>query len=242
MTLGTQRFRLETVDPAAEPYLIGQVTPMGDVLGEASRARALADRVMQRFIRYVEMLQVEEAGPGKRRRGTVRSGDEPVGAAEPPPPESLGEPWALDAEALAEALDAGMLEEGIPSEGPLTGGPAAGLPTDPGARDLAGAGSAQAAEPAPAEPAAAGAGRAREESLDDAARRLTIPDDPTVLSYLLSGIVQIETIRRQGLLEMPTTELRLAELAHLLDREIALLERGLGSYSPDPRLAGLRRN
>src|SRR5207237_1050284 len=45
-------------------------------------------------------------------------------------------------------------------------------------------------------------------ALNEAARRLTIPEDPTVLSYVLSGIVQIESIRRQGLLEMPTTELR----------------------------------
>src|SRR5205823_12504540 len=85
-------------------------------------------------------------------------------------------------------------------------------------------------------------GNSFDAALDEAARRLTIPEDPTVLSYLLSGIVQIESIRRQGLLEMPTTELRLVELAHLLDREIALLERGLGTYSPDPRLADLRRN
>jgi hypothetical protein len=41
---------------------------------------------------------------------------------------------------------------------------------------------------------------------------------------------------------MPTTELRLVELAHLLEREISLLERGLGSYTPDPRLTALRRN
>jgi len=76
----------------------------------------------------------------------------------------------------------------------------------------------------------------------NATRRVAIPDDPTVLSYLLSGIVQVESIRRQGLLESPTTELRLAELAHLLEREIALLERGLSRYAPDPRLSFLRRN
>src|SRR5881628_813444 len=73
-----------------------------------------------------------------------------------------------------------------------------------------------------AEPAEAAALRDRAEFLDEAARRLTIPDDPTILSYLLSGIVQVESLRRQGLLEMPTTERRLEELAHLLDREIAL--------------------
>ena len=73
-------------------------------------------------------------------------------------------------------------------------------------------------------------------------RGLAIPDDPTVLSHLLSGIVQVESIRRQALLEMPTTELRLVELARVLDREIVLLERGLGTYTPDPRTSALRRN
>ena len=45
---------------------------------------------------------------------------------------------------------------------------------------------------------------------DDVATELTIPDDPTVLSYLLSGIVQVELPRRQRLLEAETTEERLA--------------------------------
>ena len=82
----------------------------------------------------------------------------------------------------------------------------------------------------------------RRSFLDDTARSLAIPDDPTVLSYLLSGIVEVEPIRRQNLLEMPTSELRLAELASLLKLEIALLERRLRNYTPDPRLLALRRN
>jgi hypothetical protein len=216
VTLGRQRFRLEGVDPDAQPYLVGQITPLDEVLGEATRARALGDRVIQLFIRYLELLQVEEAAREPRPRGAVGSPGADAVAEEPPhPAESHGVAWALDSDALAEALDAGVLEEGVQP-------------------DVA----AQASEPeAPIEPE-----RTRAEILDEAARQLTIPDDPTILSYLLSGIVQVESIRRQGLLEMPTTELRLVELAHLLDREIALLERGLGSYVPDPRLSMLRRN
>ena len=57
------------------------------------------------------------------------------------------------------------------------------------------------------------------------ARDLTIPDDPTVLSYLLSGIVQVELPRRQALLEAATTVERLEELISLLDREVLLLTR-----------------
>ncbi len=72
--------------------------------------------------------------------------------------------------------------------------------------------------------------------------RVTIPDDPTVLSYLLSGIIQVDQPRRQALLEAETTVDRIAELLRLIDRETALLERRLRNYSVDPRSAALRRN
>jgi hypothetical protein len=70
-----------------------------------------------------------------------------------------------------------------------------------------------------------------------------IPDDPTVLSHLLSGIVQIELPRRQALLEARTTTERLEALIRLLDREVLLLAARLRLFTPDPRLArGLRRS
>ncbi len=72
--------------------------------------------------------------------------------------------------------------------------------------------------------------------------RVTIPDDPTVLSYLLSGIIQVDQPRRQALLEAGNTVERIAELLRLIDREIALLERRLRNYSVDPRTAAMRRN
>ena len=72
--------------------------------------------------------------------------------------------------------------------------------------------------------------------------RVTIPDDPTVLSYLLSGIIQVDQPRRQDLLEAETTVERIDELLRLIDREIALLERRLRNYSVDPRSAAMRRN
>jgi Lon protease-like protein len=67
---------------------------------------------------------------------------------------------------------------------------------------------------------------------------LTIPDDPTVLSYLLSGIVQVELPRRQALLEAETTVDRLEGLIDLLEREVTLLGRRLRFFSPDPRTLG----
>ena len=72
---------------------------------------------------------------------------------------------------------------------------------------------------------------------------LAIPDDPTVLSYLLSGIVQIELPRRQRLLEAETTVGRLEQLITLLDREVFLLGQRLRILSPDVRiLGGARRS
>jgi ATP-dependent Lon protease len=73
-------------------------------------------------------------------------------------------------------------------------------------------------------------------------RRVTIPDDPTVLSYLLAGIVQVESPRRQALLEASTSEARLRALLSILDRETLLLERRLRLYRPEVRLQGPRRS
>ncbi len=67
---------------------------------------------------------------------------------------------------------------------------------------------------------------------------LVIPDDPTVLSYLLSGIVQVELPRRQELLEADTTVDRLEGLIALLEREVTLLGRRLRYFTPDPKLLG----
>src|SRR4029077_11855127 len=77
----------------------------------------------------------------------------------------------------------------------------------------------------------------------DRRRDLVIPDDPTVLSYLLSGIVQLELPRRQALLEAATTVTRLEALIRLLDREVALLSHRLRLFSPDiGTLRGPRRS
>src|SRR5207253_157162 len=201
LTLGTQRFRLEGVDPAAEPYLVGQITPMGEVLGEAGRAKALSDRVVQLFIRYLELLQVEDAS----KRVEPRRDRGPEDLAAVIPPEAPMEPWALGPDDLADAYaDAFEAAEREAADRAESAADADSVPFGP----------AETGAPEPAE-----SQRSFNAALDEAARRLTIPEDPTVLSYLLSGIVQIESIRRQGLLEMPTTELRLVELAHLLDRE-----------------------
>jgi Lon protease-like protein len=73
-------------------------------------------------------------------------------------------------------------------------------------------------------------------------RRVTIPDDPTVLSHLLAGILQVESPRRQVLLEAPTTEARLRGLLELIDRETFLLQRRLRFFRPEVRVIGARRS
>jgi uncharacterized protein len=71
-------------------------------------------------------------------------------------------------------------------------------------------------------------------------RRVVIPDDPTTLSYLLAGIIQIELPRRQALLECETTDERLRDLLALIDRETFLLGRRLRAFIPTPTTLGRR--
>jgi len=73
-------------------------------------------------------------------------------------------------------------------------------------------------------------------------RRVTIPDDPTVLSHLLAGILQVESPRRQALLEAATTEDRLVGLLALIERETFLLQRRLRFFRPEAHVVGARRS
>ena len=85
-------------------------------------------------------------------------------------------------------------------------------------------------------------GDQRRQLLMAAARRLTATSDPTELSYLVSGLIQVETGQRQSLLETLDTASRLSGLDAILRREIQLLSRHLKPLALDPRLAALRRN
>lgn len=73
-------------------------------------------------------------------------------------------------------------------------------------------------------------------------RRVVIPDDPTTLSYLLAGIIQVELPRHQALLEADTTEDRLRQLVALIDRETFLLRRRLRAFLPMPEGLGPRQS
>jgi Lon protease-like protein len=67
------------------------------------------------------------------------------------------------------------------------------------------------------------------------AAALHIPDDPSQLSFLLTGIVQIDPATRQALLEADTAEERLRDLDLLLDRELELLGKRLAPFQADRR-------
>jgi hypothetical protein len=76
----------------------------------------------------------------------------------------------------------------------------------------------------------------------DRAGDLLIPDDPTTLSYLLSGIIQVDPLQRQVLLEAATTQERLEDLDRLLGRELVLLTRRLRPHIVDATPDPLRHN
>jgi uncharacterized protein len=67
------------------------------------------------------------------------------------------------------------------------------------------------------------------------AAALHIPDDPSQLSFLLTGIVQIDPATRQALLEADSAEARLRDLDRLLDRELSLLDKRLAPFQADRR-------
>jgi Lon protease-like protein len=182
LAAGTGRFAIESVDAGSEPYLVAEVTPLDDEVGDEPRAERLAASAIRRFVRYLELMRARDGETAD----------------------------VLDIRVELETADADQAEGTEPDDEPA-------VVTDLGRED--------------------------EDPEAPTARDLVIPDDPTVLSYLLSGIVQVELPRRQALLEAETTVERLEALVRLLDREVMLLANRLRLFSPDPRiLGGARRS
>jgi Lon protease-like protein len=63
-------------------------------------------------------------------------------------------------------------------------------------------------------------------SLDEVLKPIRLPDDPTAASYAVGGVLQIELIRKQQLLELPDAATRLGAELDLLRREARLLSDG----------------
>ena len=197
LAAATGRFAIDTVDPAREPYLIADVTPLEDEVGDEARAERLAASAIRRFVRYLELMRARDGETVEAL--DIRVEVESV-SSDDDDEEDDTSPDDLEVE-----LDMDQL-----------------IDDAPGALEI------ETITPT-----------------TEAERRrdLVIPDDPTVLSYLLSGIVQIELPRRQALLEASTTVERLEALVKLLDREVMLLASRLRLFAPDPRLLrGPRRS
>lgn len=185
LAAGTGRFTIDSVDSAAEPYLVAEVTPLEDEVGDEPRAERLAESAVNRFVRYLELMRARDGETAEVLDIRVE-----LDAADPD-------------DAISAATDADV-----------------GSTRSSGAAILEPEEETELADEPPT------------------ARDLKIPDDPTVLSYLLSGIIEVELPRRQALLEAGTTVDRLESLVRLLDRELMLLSGRLRIFSPDPRLMG----
>jgi Lon protease-like protein len=197
LAAATGRFTIDAVDPGREPYLVADVTPLEDEVGDEARAERLAASAIRRFVRYLELMRAREGETSEVL--DIRVEVDSVAADDSGPDDVVVEDAAFadDAEDLSTVPDDDSQDVERPRSGSET----------------------------------------------ERRRDLVIPDDPTVLSYLLSGIVQIELPRRQALLEAATTTERLEALVRLLEREVLLLGHRLRLFAPDPRhLRGPRRS
>ena len=176
LVVGTGRFSVREVDTEEAPYLVAEVDPEDDDLGDPDEAAELVGRVGRRFVDYLRLLQPRE-----------------------------GE--------IALAVDV-QVEVEVDEE------------DEGGDRDV---------DPDRDADAAADDGDDANGGHGPDLASLRVPDDPSALSFLLTGIVQVEPDRKQALLEAATAEERLRDLDELLGRELDLLRHRLGLYVPDRR-------
>ncbi|HVQ22952.1 MAG TPA: hypothetical protein VMT36_06740, partial [Candidatus Saccharimonadia bacterium] len=186
-------------------------------VGDPDMARTLAERVSARFLRYLEVLQpaLEDDDDDADYEVEVFVDDDPD--------------------------DIGVTGS---AAGPIAGGEGrSDRHTADAPEGRAGRGEGRrSSDDAPPDRVIAGTDADRRELLMAAARRLVVPEDPTAISYVLSGLIQVELPSRQRLLEAATTELRLRRLEGLLGREIDLLNRDLKPLVIDARGAVGRLN
>jgi Lon protease-like protein len=227
MTVGGRRFHITAVDTDHEPYLVGEVEILEEPLGDGAAARRLAHRVSRRFLEYLDLLQpaLTQHDDEVTVEIEIEMTTEP---ATDPDPGASGE---AEPQAGGTVTDEGLevVVEDVPDEPAEGSGGEPGFGQDPREQELSAA--MEAASDAE-----------RHELLMAAARRLAVPDDPTALSYILGGLVQVELPTRQALLEAVDAETRLRQLDAVLSREIRLLGRRLKPLLVDPRLAQVRRN
>lgn len=64
LTVGEQRFRVDEVDSASEPYMLARVRLLDEPIGPEQEVRRNAERVGRRFIDYLQLLQPSGAADG----------------------------------------------------------------------------------------------------------------------------------------------------------------------------------
>jgi Lon protease-like protein len=199
LSVGQQRFRLESVDNVSEPYLVGRVSLLDEPSGPEAEVRALAQRVGGRFLEYLELLQPEgvEDGPEIEIEIEIEVDDEDAedAAAGEAGSAARATPPTADVDGLM------PLDSADPLDSP-----------DPPVQEV------DATDLSPEQ---------RRELLMRAARRLVGTDDATVLSYLLTALIQVDLAACQGLLEASDTLGRLTHLDTILARESWFLRLGL---------------
>jgi len=60
LAAATGRFAIESVDAQTEPYLLAEVTPLDDEVGDEPRAERLAAAAIRRFVRYLDLMRARE--------------------------------------------------------------------------------------------------------------------------------------------------------------------------------------
>src|SRR4249920_3377918 len=60
LAAATGRFAIDSVDPERRPYLVADVTPLEDEVGDETVAERLAASAIRRFVRYLELMRARE--------------------------------------------------------------------------------------------------------------------------------------------------------------------------------------
>src|SRR4051795_3591683 len=60
LAAATGRFAIDTVDQGREPYLVADVTPLEDEVGDEARAERLSASAIRRFVRYLELMRARD--------------------------------------------------------------------------------------------------------------------------------------------------------------------------------------
>lgn len=94
LTVGQQRFVVESLDASSEPYLVGRVRVLDEPVGPEDEARLQAERVGRRFLEYLELLQPvdEGGGPEIEIEFEVEVGEDEATDAAPDAAEAIGGP------------------------------------------------------------------------------------------------------------------------------------------------------